>query len=472
MDMGIATRIVEGGLGRQAAATAAGDLVRTFEQLVPDVANAALEAMQGSTVWARICDRTVTTHAQVNVRTVLDGGAGPAAVEALEGLETLLREAGSLASVAGDRSLGRVIDAGRSRIRMAQHLVSEAVAEAEHRAVRPTVPRDHVKARLQLPAWDSVPAPSKELPTVEYLGQLLAGARQSAHTARRLADQAGERIADFDEVGRIAHVARSRAAAATGTREEVGALVHGVRDLLAHIRTVAEERLPATFQMRHQRGLDLDALAFERHVTVNQIAHGEAEKLLESAIARIDAPNTAEHALLDRLRTAKREIAAIAGTGVEYSHHPTAWSGQAEAARELVDHGVDIAYVEAGYGTEQVVLSAGEWSHDLRVGLGGLFGRGFTGTKVSKELLADPTGTVARTFTSQALLRAQSAVADVVEHLDAGSDAAATRSMIGTGTTAAVSDALAAARARFGSADELRAALDAAAAWPAPRAAI
>ena len=447
-----ATRIAGAGLGKPAAALAAGELLEaiapTFDQLV-----SRTTGMLGSTRY-EFSDRLA--HATLDAVSILDNGSGRAVQDAWTGVARLTDEAQRLARITGDERLHASIDAIHETVVATRNLVNASVGVTERRVLDGA----HVGevtaniSHLDLPRRVGTGSVS----AYTAVRRITAAAADEFRVATRLAGDASERIASvtsIDEVVRGAIAGTEEAASSprfAGRSAGIRMLAETAQQLQATYIDSLPELLAPAFR-RGSNEVQVDVVAFTRHADAAARAHAGIITLLDRARELVPEQTLNFASVRTALDEATDTLAQV-GKTVERVR---------DGASGIITSQADQAWFHASgddMGWLRVFESHGGKLHELesngRMALRDAFQvKGLFVRNASVRPDA-PASAAARWSTADLHLR------DRLDRLaQAATDAVSDQpsDMLGTATNLVVDDILARVRSTYGNADELRAAI-------------
>lgn len=443
-----AIKLAEAGLVRQAAATSAGALLQSFDGILDDVTRAMPDAFGQTTLTAeRHGTKLSVWNGTLDVPALLRGEAGQGVADSIGGALRLLDEAEAFASIADDASLSSLIVRSRSEAQVAHAIVQDTVAQARTRAASVGgLVRDGWRSIDETHASDAVARLASNGPMSSAIGTLLDAARARAAGGRLIAESANVRIAELQHIAEIASAARAAAGRISGagdqTMQRAEPLANAAGELIGTVRRAHAEGLAGAFSVR-DKSLIIDVATLDRHVSTAEAAMREARGLLDEIDVLIGSQEQHLH-VRTQLTTARRQAQSLDANLGGWRGLRHALGGTGASTGRVVNGGVETStgWVRADGVKNQLHLPLGGISLDA----------------VRRAVRKDPAPTIARMVKigDGPLISAVDELrATIAGHVQGTS----ANSMLGAGTYAAVDDALAAVRGKYGSAEELRAAL-------------
>jgi hypothetical protein len=458
VELGAGTRLVQAGLGREAAAAGIVDLMNVAHQLGGEALDRVGPAL-GNTVTS-ITHGSHANAGKVLVRVdegaVLADGAGAGLLDTLRGTEELFVEAAARADVLGDARMARMLQTGAADARHASFFVDSGVKAALMRARGLVQPHQWAEPSVVAPS-SIVPASSRSPHGWSEVRDLVRSMTHQARGAALLADDASSRVAELEVVDSAVATARSAAAGLVTTGDRAGAvarLTGAADELVEHARRLRREELVTAFAAEPD-ALRVDVLALDRIQTATTHSVASARTLVEEAGAIVRAGGDAFAELRGRVDIASDEISKLAAAiSKRDGLVDTLVRGGSPTAR-FIQH-------PRGYtGTSAVRLADGT-TPDVRVAeqTDWMFAGGtFREPRLRREASRDLGRTVQRILGTRTD-PATDGLSELASRAAAMSGGA--NDVGGASALASAREAIARTQARFGSAEDLRAALDAA----------
>lgn len=454
MEAGVASSLVKAGLGREAAIAGITDLTTMADRIGVDVLARMDEAFGSSRVALHASFRHGTGRitALPDVDALLRDGAAEGLVDSLRGVRELLDASAERAAIAGDVRVEQLLRAGSRDAEGAAFAVRTALDSTSDPA-----------SRIQ---WVEAADPST-MPSVfrsrgneryvdaKTLRELVTDATERARAATLLVDDAPARLGDFDAISTRAAAARADADARIASGDLPGGvaqLAQVADDLLAHARRIRAEDIPAAFRSADE-AIRVDVAAVDRVHAGARMATSEAASLVARA-EEVLAGSGPELAELGRLaETARPQVAAFEAQVARFNRFTDT----------LVRGGSPHARIEANERALQAgrIRLADDTTREFRYpsATNDLFSGGtFRRSRLRESVAADVPAAIrtAMGHDDPSAVEAVGKLAQRAQELSNGS-----HELAGSSALALAREAIARGDARFGSAEDLRAAIDA-----------